>query len=176
MDNYFKSSLKVLIDYFTAVLIFMLFTVPLYYHLQILSAIIFLLMFSIIYVDLNKLAAKEKRPIYNYNAKPYRGLILGIIGFSPLLIIILVCPIISINTSLLNVDVFKHSMLNALMSPLFVFIKIGKESMAAYLIAWTTVPLTAMLGYLSGYYGFEIRAYYKKIFKIKPANFRKINL
>ncbi len=163
MKNIIKSSLKVLADYFVSLVIFVIFLytffvitkenysrwIPLY------SGINFVLMTSIMYTDLKKLAVKEKRPQYNLNPHPLKGLVLGIIGFLPVIALEIVYAFLNFN------DEFKNRIaelaLKTLLGPVYVFVRIAGGTTAGYVLASLAVPVVAMLGYMAGYYGFEFR-------------------
>ena len=95
MKDYIKNGFRVFVDYLISLVIFgvVLYTflaitkdnyskwIPVYSFLN------FLLLYFMVYSDLKKLAIKEKRPQYNLKPYPLKGLILGFIGFLPLIII-----------------------------------------------------------------------------------------
>lgn len=167
--NYLKSALKVLGDYFIIMLIFVFFSYPFFKHLRGYSFVVFILMFLLIYSDMNKLGIKEKRPQYDLKPYPLKGLVLGLIGFLPLILLVLVSPLINIQTSVVNFANLKHLALNALLGPLFFLIKLGNEAFSAYILSSLVVPVIAMLGYLSGYYGFEASAFFRRFKKVNPS-------
>ncbi|NSW91945.1 MAG: hypothetical protein HPY74_14975 [Firmicutes bacterium] len=161
--NHIKDSLKVLGNYAAALLIYVIllytfiaitgdnFTkwLPLY------SFIIFLLMSLMLYTDLWRLAAKEKRPQYNLNPYPLKGLILGLIGSLPLIIIKIIEHFITFEDEVLNR--LKVSIVDGvLLGPLYFSISLLGKTAAAYIIALLIVPLLSMLGYMLGYYGIQL--------------------
>jgi hypothetical protein len=110
-------------------------------------------MASIIYADLKQLAMKEKRPQYNLKPYPLKGLVLGLIGFSPFIILTLVYPLINFNNEIY--DNVKRLIFNAILGPVYFIAKMGKGSYAAYIVASLVVPIISMLSYMAGYYGFN---------------------
>ncbi len=162
MKNYIKSSLKVLADYGLSLLLFCIFVISMYKYLSVFSFIIFLLMFALIYSDFKKLAIKEKRPHFETVHYPLKGFVLGFLGFLPIMLIEAVYPLINFNDKVL--DGIKHVALNAILSPLFWFIKLGNEVWYFYALAPLIVVVITGLGYAAGYYGIEVWASVKKIF------------
>jgi hypothetical protein len=163
MKNYLKGGLKVLSSYIITLIFFIVF---LYTFIVIAkdnfvdwlpyySLINFLLLFVIIYTEYKRLGKKEKRPQYDLNPYPFKGLIYGIIGFLPVIILELIYPFISFNNEIY--DRIKELALDAIMGPLYFIIKIGNRSIISYVIASLTVPVITMLAYLAGYYGFDLK-------------------
>lgn len=173
MGHYVKGALKVLGDYGIVLLMFLFFSYPFFKHLRIYSFVIFLILAMLVYADMNRLAVKEKRPQYDLKPYPVKGLVYGLLGYLPVLVLILVYPLINVESTAINVANLKHLLLNALMGPLFFLIKLGNETMQAYIIAWFVVPVLAMLGYLAGYYGFELGSVYRKFVKANPEKSKK---
>jgi len=166
--SYIKNGLKVLFGYLISLVIFAVFLYVvlsiakenLYKWLPVYSFVIFLLMFAIIYSDIKRLAAKEKRPQYNLNPYPLKGLIYGLLGFSPLIFLELIYPLIVFEDSTLMR--IKEIILNTLLGPLYWLLKITGETAAGYAAVSAVVPAISMLAYLAGYYGFELGKYIKK--------------
>ncbi|NJD01128.1 MAG: hypothetical protein FIA99_00665 [Ruminiclostridium sp.] len=166
--KHIKNGLKVLFDYGISLLVFGIFIfvflslakdnmnklLPFY------SLLFFLMAFSIIYTDMKKLAETEKKPQYNLNPYPVKGLIYGLIGFSPIVILEIVSVFIVFSDQL--AERFKHLTINTLMGPLYFIIRGAGEQPIGYILASLTVPFIALLGYLAGYYGFNITKYFKK--------------
>lgn len=173
--NYIKNGLKVLVGYCISLLVFAIF---IYVFLSLAkdntnkllpyySLLFFLMVFSIIYVDMKKLAEKEKKPQYDLHPYPLKGLIYGFIGFSPIILIELISVFIVFGDQF--ADHIKHLAINTLMGPLYFIIRAGSEKPMAYILASLVVPLIALLGYLAGYYGFNIFKYLKKEDKNKSS-------
>jgi hypothetical protein len=171
IKNICTSSLKVLMDYFIALILFVVFLmIPVglakenfYRWLSIYSFVIFILMFMLIYSDMKKIAQKEKRPQYNIKHYPFKGLIIGLVAIIPLALVEIIYPFILFDNAVFNR--IKHVILNVLLGPVYSFIKIGNSSVTAYICATAIVPLIAMLGYLAGYYSFEASILLKKFSK-----------
>lgn len=173
--NYIKNGLKVLVGYCISLIVFGVFiyvflslakdntnTLLPYY-----SLLMFLLVFAIIYSDMKKLAEKEKKPQYDLEPHPMKGLLYGFIGFSPIILIEIISVVMVFENQF--ADRIKHLAVNTLMGPLYFIIKAGNESPMGYISASLIVPLIAFLGYLAGYYGVNITKLVKKSDKNKPA-------
>ena len=171
MSNHLKGSLKVLVDYSLSVLLFTLFIAMFYGVTQkrfadllpVYSFIIFLMLLGIVYGDIKKLGEKEKRPYNKLNPYPLKGLVLGILGFLPFMLLEVVGFLLTLDTDFLNR--IKHLTLNTLMSPLYWIVRLCGGSALAYAAASAAVPVIAMLGYVAGYYGFDSLALFRKISK-----------
>ena len=140
--------------------------------LPLFSFLVFLILALLVYSDAKSLAFKEKRPQYNINPKPYRGFIAGIIGFIPILLLV--------GIFLFVLYIFKDMIINGfsssdmgisgeefvgnirrigahtILSPVFWCIKLFGKTVVAYVLACLATPITAGLGYLAGFYGFDI--------------------
>ena len=166
--NYIKNGLKVLFGYCISLLVFGIFIyvfislakdnmsmlLPFY------SLLFFLMVFAIIYTDMKKLAEKEKKPQYDLHPYPLKGLIYGIIGFSPIIVLEIVSVFLVFGDQV--AERIKHLAINTLMGPLYFIIRLASEQPIGYILASLTVPLIALLGYLAGFYGFSITKHIKK--------------
>lgn len=163
LKNHIKDGLKILGDYATALLIYvvLLYTfiaitgdkfmvwLPLY------SFIIFLFMALLIYSDLWRLAAKEKRPQYNMNPYPLKGFVLGLIGIIPLIFVVIFGHFIALEDEAINT--VKNSITNGvLLGPLYFVIALLGKTTLSYIAALLLVPLVSMFGYLLGYHGIQL--------------------
>ncbi|HHV95817.1 MAG TPA: hypothetical protein GXX37_05005 [Clostridiaceae bacterium] len=164
LKNYIKNGLKVLGDYCAGLLIYFIllytfiaitgekfsFWLPLY------SVLMFIIIALLIYSDMWNLAVKEKRPQYDLNPYPMKGLIIGLIGFFPIVVISLVAFLVSFSEPVLNnlKDALLH---NILLGPLYFVISIFGKKVYGYIIGMLLVPLFSMFGYLMGFYGKTIR-------------------
>jgi len=166
--NYIKNGLKVLFGYCISLLVFGIFIyvfislakdnmsmlLPFY------SLLFFLMVFAIIYTDMKKLAEKEKKPQYDLHPYPLKGLIYGIIGFSPIILLEIVSVFLVFGDQM--AERIKHLAINTLMGPLYFIIRLASGLPIGYILASLVVPLIALLGYLAGFYGFSITKHIKK--------------
>lgn len=163
MSNYFKNGLKVFFDYCISLIIFVIFLyvflgltkdnysfwIPLY------SFINFLLLFSILYGDIKKVAMKEKRPQYDLKPYPMKGLFIGLIGFLPFFLLQLIYPLIIFNDPIYNR--VKELVLKTLLGPVYFVVRLFGVTTLGYVVASLLIPIVSMLAYMAGYYGFELK-------------------
>lgn len=162
--NHIKGGLKVLGNYAAALLIYviLLYTfiaitgekfskwLPLY------SFFMFILMVLMLYSDLWHLAAKEKRPQYELNHYPLKGLVLGLIGFLPIVIIELIAYFLNFEEPAFNN--LKNVILDHIvLGPLSFSISLFGKTAIAYIITSLIVPVLSMIAYMMGYYGIQIK-------------------
>lgn len=167
MKEYIKGGLKVLSNYTIALIFFVIFLYTfivitgdnfvnwLHYY----SFVIFLLLFAIIYSDFSRLGKKEKRPQYGIKAYPVKGLVYGLIGFSPIILIEAIYPFIKFDDEILIR--IKEIILDVILGPVYFVLRTGNKSVISYICASLIVPVIAMLSYMAGYYGFKLRDYIK---------------
>ena len=166
--SYIKNGLKVLFGYCISLLVFGIF---IYVFLSLAkdntnvllpfySLLFFLMAFAIVYTDMKKLAEKEKKPQYDLHPYPLKGLIYGLIGFAPVMLLEIISVFIVFGDQV--ADRVKHLAVNTLMGPLYFIIRAVGEHPIGYILASLAVPLIALLGYLAGYYGFNISKHLKK--------------
>jgi len=172
--DHIKGGLKILFDYTVSMLVFGVFFITFvgilkdnyYAWLPVYSFVMFLLVYALVYSDVKRIAIKEKKPQYNLKPYPLKGLVLGIIGFLPYILIELLTVIITFQDEFLNN--LEHKLLNGFLGPLYFIIRLGKSTTQAYVIASLVVPFIAMIAYLAGYYGFEAGKLFKKFSKKQP--------
>jgi hypothetical protein len=173
MSNYLKGSLKVFFRYGACLLFVAIFGIAVFKFKIISTLLVFFLMFFLIYGEMNGFAIHEKKPVLNIKSYPLKGLVYGILGFLPFIIITVILLNIKFASPIhgesikINYNQLKHSIQMALLSPLYIPLRIGKQSIAAYIISLAIVPLISGAGYLTGYYGFEFKAVFRKFKKNK---------
>lgn len=163
-----KEAARVLIDYLIVLVIFVVFLysfmsitgesfiewVPLY------SFFMFLVLFLIVYSDFRGMAIKDKKPQYQLDPYPLKGLLLGLLGFLPIVLITAIYPLITLDSETANN--IKRLALHTILGPLFFIVKLGGKTVFAYAMALIMIPVLSMLGYLAGFYGFSMRTLFGK--------------
>lgn len=156
MKNYIGGSLKILINYSVAFLLFLLFLPVGASHPNIYSFIMLFLALIIVYSDYNALALKERRPGNNIVHYPLKGFFMAACGFIPVAALVLTLRFIAAGG---NTDGDK------------VIFGISKLILGPVLGLFTTnllilliFPLVGGGAYLAGFYGKEI----PRLFKHKP--------
>lgn len=168
-----KDSARLLLIYGVMVLIFAVFLYPvititkdnLSKWLPIYSIVLFLIMFQLFYRELWMAAVADKRKQTPKAAYPFKGFVLGILGFLPFILLALVYPLIS--TPEAWAANLKRIILHTLLGPEFFIIKWGGKTVLAYAVAVAAVPLMCGLSYLAGFYGIQLRRLAKKGTDIK---------
>lgn len=155
MKNYISGSLKVLIDYAIMLLLFFVFLLVGINHLAIYSSVILIFGLFILYSDFNTLALKERKPAYNIVNYPLKGLLMGFLGFSPIILIVVVLNILDFGSETGNQ--IKGALLKVITGPIFGFL-------SSNLLLLLIVPAIVTLAYMTGYYGKET----PRLFKAKP--------
>lgn len=168
--NHLKGGLKVLGDYLAGLLIYfiLLYTFiaitgdKFSEWLPVYSLVMFLLTALIIYSDMWGLAEKEKKPQYQLDPYPLKGLVLGFIGFSPLIIIQLVALFLNFKEPVFNS--LKTAILqNILLGPLYFSLNLFGKTVIAHIITSLIIPILCMISYLMGFYGIEIKKAKKRV-------------
>lgn len=170
MKQYLRTGGKILYDYAMSLIVFIVFLYPfiglakgnLYTWLPLYCIIVFLFTFFLIYSDMKALAVKEKKPQYELNPYPLKGLIYGLVAVIPVILITGVLALLHFENS--TVDRIRHLAVNTLLGPMYFIIGWMKESFFGYAAAILVIPILAMLGYLAGHFGINI---FKTIFKKK---------
>lgn len=170
MKQYIKTGGKILYDYAMSLIIFIIFLYPfiglvkdnIYTWLPLYCIIVFLFTSIIIYTDMKALAIKEKKPQYELNPYPLKGLIYGLFAIIPVVLVTGVLSLLHFDDS--TMDRLRHLVINTLLGPMYFIVGWMKESFLGYAAAILVIPVLAMLGYLAGYFGIHI---IKTVFKKK---------
>ena len=150
-----KNSLIVTKSYIGAMTVYLVFMFSVFIisrgnvesYLPIYSGIIFILLFSIIYSKMSKIAEIENNPSYNFNPSIFRGIIYGIIGIVPLIIILNILYLIPVASVF---ETFKLRIIQVYIGPLYWIASLSSHNIITYCLAFLVVPIISMLGYLAG--------------------------
>jgi hypothetical protein len=159
MKRFIKTAAKVLYDY---IVVLILYLIVIYTFIAITKdrfielipyyGLVFLVfVFLLIYLDMNKIAVKERKPQYGYKAYPFKGFVYGLVGVIPLAVIVVIASLIQFQNTFLNN--LRHIGINVLLGPMYIIIRWLKEEPVGYASALMVLPVISMLGYLSGYLG-----------------------
>lgn len=147
--------IKICLTYLIAVMLFMVFlyvTIALaknnlergiFYY----SIFMFLLYLYMIYNDVREIATKEKRPQYDLEIKPYKGLIYGLWSIAPAYVFLLVYSLINVPQELL---ILKKRILQGLFGPIYWLTTFFKGEYVPYYIALLIIPVITALSYYLG--------------------------
>lgn len=172
MDNRLISrllrGLKVTGNYITALILFVVFTMPiititgdssLQNAMTAFSFLVFLFLFYIVYVDMRVMAFKEKRPQYNINPPPYKGIFYGIIGIVPLVLFQSVLLALELHEDL---QVLKRKLYQGFAGPLYWLSRLLGDAPVHYLISFAVLIVIAGLGYYAGFKEFYLVSFIRE--------------
>ncbi|MGI6623061.1 MAG: hypothetical protein GX227_07505 [Clostridiaceae bacterium] len=171
MDNRVISQLlrglKITTNYITALILFLVFTMPiitiakdgLQNAMTAFSFLIFLFLFYIAYVDMRVMAFKEKRPQYNINPPPYKGVLYGIIGMIPLVLFQSILLTLKLPEDL---QVFKRKLYQGFAGPLYWLSRLLGDAPVHYIISFAVLIVIAGLGYYAGFKEFYLVSFIRE--------------
>lgn len=184
MDNSFlsqiKRGLKVTIDYLLILVLFFIFSSIALGFVKdeasgvmfVLSVIVFLILFYTVYVDMRIMAFKEKRPQYEINPSPFKGLLYGAIGSVPLVVIQVIIMLIKVPEEWAT---FQKRLYQSLGSPLYWLSRTFGNAPIHYLLSFVAVVLIAGIGYYAGYKEFYLVSFINKKLGIQKKVKKKVN-
>ncbi|MCX7710210.1 MAG: hypothetical protein N2484_10220 [Clostridia bacterium] len=170
-----NNSLKILFSYIMTIVLFVTF-IPIVMSvaksnllpfLKGYSFLAFVIVALMVYSDSWKIGSIEKKPGNEIKAYPLKGLLLGIMAFSPFILIGLLYPILNFEAEALNR--VKHVAFNTMLAPFYFLIKAGNESAIAYILSFFIIPGITMFGYFLGYKGYELSRLFKKSSPVNSA-------
>jgi len=163
MKGLIKGSFKVTISYLASIFLFSFFLIgPLsmennaYTWVSVLSFIMFMFLWSFMVIQLRKLGVYEKKETTLIKAYPFKGLVYGVIGFSPFILIEIIYFIVYSPDKGIAMRFF-HAIFRCLFGPMYFIIRGLNYTWYAHLIATITIPLIALVGYFIGYYDISLR-------------------
>ena len=162
MKHYIKYGAKILSNYSVTVLFFLIFMYPFmsiagdYFDtlLPYYCFLFFVFIAFLTYAEMKELAIKELKPEYELDPKPWKGIVIGLIAITP--VVIVVSILTSMNLENEVYERIKHLAINGILGPMYFFIRWFRESVIGYIMALLLLPAISTLGYLAGYYGIDI--------------------
>lgn len=177
MDIFMKKYLSgswTIVKYYLFVMIFYyifivgFFSIPGYF-----SIATFIVLIPLIYYEMTNYVGYDKRQFGEI--RPYEGAIYGLFAIAPFAIIqillFLIVPHLDLSfiSADINFNVLKYTLVKIFVAPmLFIPKLVGYSSIWGYVLAWFTVILSAFLGYFSGYKGFDLGAFTRRLFGLQP--------
>ena len=175
MFSVFKQGRKVTLDYLTFWFVFVFFLpavialgkdnfvkwIPFY------SFLVGSLMCLVIWTDVYEFAIKEKRPIYNLSPSPYKGLLIGLLGFFPYYILSAAANIFG-SMAAEKFDFTQELVYvinNMFLAPVFFVTRLLGGGAAAYVITYIFIPALCFAAYFSGNKGYTKRKIVDRIKK-----------
>jgi len=175
LSSQIKRGLKITTNYLLAVIVFVVFLMPVLTIFEnnnepaifVYSIIIFLLMVPTIYIEMSKLAFKEKRPQYNINPSPFKGFYYGFIGVVPLILILIVLFSLRLPE---DFSTLHKRLYQGFSGPLYWFAKSIGNKPVHYAISYVLLILMAGLGYYAGHKDFYLIAFIRnKLGKLRKS-------
>ncbi len=179
MKEYIKSGARVLFNYTMTLVVFFIFIYPFMSvtgdkfnnWLPLYCFVAFAFIALLTYSDMKELAIKEKKPQYELEPKPWKGLVIGSMGILPVALVVSVLSLLRFEAS--YAERIKHLAINSLLGPEYFIIRWLNESIVGYIAAILTIPVVAAAGYLMGYFGIDIIKKLKKKEDVQEKAFKK---
>jgi hypothetical protein len=134
------------------------------------SFAMFWILFLFVYGEMRIIAQKEKRPFYEINPSPFKGILYGVIGIIPVAVLQIVIILIQAPEGF---EVMKLRVLQALTGPLYWIAKLLGGTPIMYIPSLAAVVLMAFLGYFAGHHDFLLTEWVRKKLGIKPRPAKK---
>lgn len=154
LKTFLKHALKVFTDYLAVLFIFIILSYPVISiggdnpapAVGVASFFLFLLLFLLLYRDMFDIAVRERRPQYNINPGPVRGLLLGLTGLVPIWVIEGVIALVRIGDN----EIFQIRLIQAVSVPLYWLAALVNGQPSLYPFLLLLVAGMAFLGYWAG--------------------------
>ncbi len=173
MKKYLHGSWTIIKYYLFVMIFYYVFIVGFYSKAAFFSIATFIVLIPLIYYEMTNYVGYDKRQFGK--VRPYEGAIYGLLAIVPFviiqLLILLIIPQIDFSfiSSEINDYQLKLTLVKVFVAPMLFIPKIaGYSSVWGYVAAWFTIILSAFLGYYSGYKGFDLGAFTRKIFGMQP--------
>jgi len=175
MDNSLKTfirhALKVATDYVAMLFVFVIFSFPIISlsgdnpstPVRWFSGLLFLGLFSLVYKDLWEIAVRERRPQYEINPKPLRGLLLGLAGISPVALVLIVIAVLPMT----GLEILQLRMLQAVGVPYYWVAKLMDASSPMHRVPFILLPfLTAFMAFIGYWAGLSDFYLMQRVYKL----------
>ena len=179
MKQYIKSGAKILYNYTMTLILFAVFLYPFmtlsgkYFNslLPVYSIALFIFIAFLTYTDMKELAIMEKKPQYELDPKPWKGLVMGLIAIVPLAVVEMVLASLRFGND--TAERIRHLIINGFVGPMYFIVRLFNESIVGYIAAILLLPAVAGLGYLLGYHGINIMKKLRKKEQVQTKAFTK---
>lgn len=168
MNNYLKNGSKALWGYliitfvtlfFSSLLVFTDF-IEYWAGMTIYSGMFFISLYFYIYSTFKTIGGKEIQRRYTGKTYKSKGVVYGLIGIIPIVLVYLVAFSFKLETlSLINI---RKTILNYLSAPIYFIVRFSGSFVWSYLLAISVVPIISGIGYWAGHTGFYFEQLFKK--------------
>lgn len=154
LKTFLRHAFKTTTDYLAILFIFVILSYPVISMggenpapaVRVVSVILFLLLFALLYRDMNEVATRERRPQYEINPTPLRGLLLGLVGLIPVWLVQVVIALLPLTGN----ETFRTRLIQALGVPLYWLVSLTGGQTILYAVLLPVVALMGFLGYWAG--------------------------
>jgi len=165
--TFFRHAMKVTVDYFVVLLLFAILSYPILsmagenprMPVGVISFLLFLALFGLTYRDFFEIAVREKRPQYEINPTPIRGLLLALLGLVPVWVLQLVTFLLPLDEN----EVFRRRILQVLSVPFYWLGSLLGVWAPLYVVLTGLTVVMVFLGYLAGLHEFYLM---QRIYKL----------
>ena len=117
------------------------------------SFFIFLILFYNVYTQMHSIGVKENRPQYHINPSAFKGLLYGVIGVIPILLVQVIVLAIPVSEQF---AVFRWRIFQLVSGPLYWLARLLGNMPRHYFLSLVSIIIIAFLGYLAGHYRFYL--------------------
>ena len=154
LKTFLRHALKTTTDYLAILFVFVILSYPVVSMggenpapaVRIVSVLLFLLLFALLYRDMNEVATRERRPQYEIHPTPLRGLLLGLVGLIPVWLVQAVIALLPLTGN----ETLRTRLLQAICVPLYWLASLLGGQPLLYVLLLPVVALMGFLGYWAG--------------------------
>jgi hypothetical protein len=154
LKTFLRHALKVTTDYLAVLFIFIILSYPVVSMggeepgpaVRVVSVLLFLVLFALVYRDMNEVATRERRPQYGINPTPARGVLLGLVGLIPVWAVQGIVFLLPLSGN----ETFRTRLLQASSVPLYWLASLSGGHRGLYPALLLLVAVMAFLGYWAG--------------------------
>lgn len=156
-----KRGLKISYDYIICFFIFLALSTPIITftsektanYIRIVSFVVFIILVCMIYVNTRNFGIKENRPQYDINPKPYKGLLYGVIGTLPLIVVQLIIIALKLPE---GTETFHRRLYQGFSGPFYWLACLLGNKTIHYVLSFLVLIIISFLGYYAGHKEFYI--------------------
>ncbi len=154
LKTFLKHAMKVTTDYLAVLFIFVILSYPVVSiggenpapAVRVVSLFLFLILFALLYRDMFDVATRERRPQYEINPTPVRGLLLGLAGLTPVWLVQGIIALLPVSGN----ETFRTRLVQAASVPLYWLASLIGGQPILYTVLLPLVAAMAFLGYWAG--------------------------